>query len=139
MVIPYHKHDINLLIEAVEYTTRDSHSLKVTKDFISEQGINTDISIENSQLYEFNTVCSQALIKLNSIPVLKQRINDCRISDKPLQTLINFISGYHSPLEKSFSEEMTNIEKLTLDYFYQYQTGDYFQRGFLFGTPSQKR
>jgi hypothetical protein len=139
MAIPYHKHDINLLIEAVEYNISNSQSLKDTKDFISEQGINTDISIENSQLYEFNTIFSQALVKLNSIPVLQQKIKKYWISDKPFHTLINFISGYQSPMAKNYPEQMTNIEKLTLDYFYQYQTGDYFQRDFLFGTPSQKR
>ncbi len=139
MSIPYHKFDINLLFASVEYNTCHSQSLEDTKDFIIEQAISDDIYIENSQLYQFNTLFSQALIKLNSIPGLKQKISQYRISDKPLQTLIHFISAYQSPMEKSYSEQMSNIDKLTLDYFYQYQTGDYFQRGFLFGTPSQKR
>ena len=138
MLIPHHKHDINLLFETVDYHTCRSRSLEDTKDFIIEQAISDDIYIENSQLYEFNTLFSQALIKLNSIPVLQQKIKPCRTSNNPFLTLIRFISGYQSPMEigepllrKSHSEQMSNAEKLALDYFYLYQTGDYFQRGFL--------
>ena len=140
-LIPYHQYDLNTILETVKFTCDQQHSLEDTKDFISVQGINTDISIENSQIYDFQNILSQSLIKLLSVPELKQKIMNSRSfkSDNPLQTLIDFIGCYQSPMEKIYYLQTSNIEKLAMDFFFYYQTGDYARRGFLFGTPSQKR
>ena len=140
-LIPYHQYDVNTLLDTIRFSYDEQHSLEDTKDFISAQGINTDIPIENSQIYEFQNLFSQSFLKLLLIPQIKTKmINSGAFqNDHSVKAIIDFIDDYRSPLENAYSIGISNIEKLVIDYFFHYQSGDYFKRNFLFGTPSQKR
>jgi hypothetical protein len=140
-LIPYHQHDLNTTLEAVRFSCDRRHSLEDTKDFISAQGINTGIIIENSQIYDFRNIFSQSFSKLLWVPEIKQKIitSGAFQSESPLQTVIDFIECYQSPMKRAYHMQTSNIEKLSMDFFFHYQTGDYASRDFLFGTPSQKR
>ncbi len=140
-LIPYHQHDLDTLFATLKFLGQEQNTLKDTKDFISAQGIATDIAIENSQIHDFQNIFSQSLMKLMAIPELKHKIRRNRRyrSTQPIPTLIDFIEQYQSPVEKIYGIETSAIEKLATDFFFHYQSGDYCQRDFLFGTPSQKR
>lgn len=138
---PYHQHDLNTILETMQFKSNPGHSLKDTKDFVSVQGIGTDIPLENSQIHDFQSIFSQTFVKLIATPEIKQKIIDSKLfsSDNPVQTVIHFINRYQSPIASFCSSETSNIERLALDFFFHYQGGDYFKRDFLLGTPSQKR
>jgi len=140
-LIPYHQHDLNTILETVRFSSDRQHSLEDTKDFISAQGINTGIIIENSQIYDFRNIFSQSFSKLLSVYDIKQKIimSSAFQSDDPLQTVIDCIDCYQSPMGGAYHIQTSNIESLAMDFFFHYQTGDYASRDFLFGTPSQKR
>jgi hypothetical protein len=140
-LIPYHQHDLGTLFATLKYNCNAQHTLEDTKDFISEQGIAADIAIENSQIHDFKNMFLQSMMKVMAILELKRKIhhNGNYQSTQPIQSLINFIEQYQSPLEKIYHTPTSNIEKLAADFFFHYQTGDYFQKDFLVGTPSQKR
>jgi len=76
-----------------------------------------------------------------AIPQLKQRIEQADFfqSNDPITTVINFIDSYKSQFLTTANLNTSNIEKLAFDFFFNFQTGCYFDRHFLFGTPSQKR
>ena len=75
------------------------------------------------------------------VPEIKKKIVTFGVfqSDHPMKTTIDFIDRYQSPMAGSYHMQTSNIEKLSMDFFFHYQTGDYASRDFLFGTPSQKR
>jgi hypothetical protein len=140
-LIPYHQHDLDTLFATLKFNCNAQHTLEDTKDFISEQGIAADIAIENSQIHDFQNIFSQSMMKVMAIPEFKRKIERNRYyrNTQPIQTLIHFIEHYRSLVEKIYLTPTSNIEKLAVDFFFHYQSGDYFQRDFLFGTPSQKR
>ena len=141
-LIPYHKHDLNLMLETLNYQSRQVKStLEKTKIFISEKGIETDISLENNQIYDFTQIFNKAYSKLMTIPELKQSIVSLKDFDSsdPVGTVLSFIENYQSPFSTTTRLQASNIEKLSLDFFHNFQSGDQFDRHFLFGTSSQKR
>lgn len=115
-------------------------TLEQTKSFISSNGVDTDIPLENNQIHDFNKIFSQALLKLTTVAELKQQISQTSYWDSsdPIATMLKFIKGYESRFLSTQQLQASNAEKLALDFLYHFQTNDYFQRHFLFGTPSQK-
>jgi len=138
-LIPYHIHDLNLMLETMKYQHQTEVTFEQTKSFISDKGLNTDISLENNQIHDFQQIFTTAFTKLMAISELKQRIESDFKSSDPLKTVLSFIDSYQSPFLTTARLEASNIEKLALDFFFNFQTGCYFDRHFLFGTPSQKR
>jgi len=141
-LIPYHRHDLSLISETVKHKQQTpGASFEQTKSFISNKGIDTDIALENNQINDFQKIFNNAFTKLMAIPQLKQRIEqaDFFCSSDPITTVIGFISSYKSPLLTTANLKASKIEKLAFDFFFNFQTGCFFDRYFLFGTPSQKR
>ncbi len=140
-LIPYHHHDLDLIFETVIYQQQNEGSCEQVKNFISDKGIETDIALENNQIKDFQKMFSHAFSKLMAVPQLKQRIEqtDYFNSSDPIATVLNFIDSYNSPFLTTAYLQTAKIEKLTFDFFFNFQTTCYFDRHFLFGTPSQKR
>ncbi len=139
-LIPYHSHGLNVIVDIVNFHHHNGSSFVQTKDFISDKGVNTDLPLENNQIHDFMNIFSQALLKLTTIAELKQQISQASYWDSsdPIATMLKFINGYESRFLSTQQLHASNAEQLALDFFYHFQTDDYFQRHFLFGTPSQK-
>lgn len=139
-LIPYHRYGLNVIVDTVSFHHHHGSSLVQTKDFISGQGVNNDIPLEDNQIHDLMNIFSQALLKLTTIAELKQQISQSRYwnSSDPIGTLLKFIKSYTSPLLTTRKLKASRVEQLALDFFYHFQTGDYFDRHFLFGTASQK-
>jgi len=139
-LIPYHRHGLNFIFNTVNFHHYNSSSLVQTKDFISVKGVDTDLPLENNQIHNFKHIFSQALLKLTSIAEVKDQISQASYWDSsdPIGTMLQFINDYESRFLATQQLHVSNAEKLALDFLYHFQTGDYFQRHFLFGTPSQK-
>ncbi len=139
-LIPYYSHGLNVIFDTVNFHHHNGTTLEQTKGFISENGVDTDIPLENNQIHNFNKIFSQALLKLTTVAELKQQINQASYWDSsdPIATMLKFIDGYQSCFSTTQKLQASNAEKLALDFLYHFQTDDYFHRHFLFGTPSQK-
>ena len=140
-LIPYHRHGLNVIVDIVNFHHHNGSSLVQTKDFISSNGVDTDIPLENNHIHDVNNIFSQALLKLKTIPELKQQISQASYWDSsdPINTMLQFINSYESRFLSTRQLHASNAEKLALDFLYHFQTADYRQRHFLFGTPSQKK
>jgi hypothetical protein len=139
-LIPYHSHDLNLISATVKHQQQQSDTtFEQTKSYISDKGIETDIDLENNQIKHFQQLVTTAFTKLMAIPEIKQRIGVDFNSTDPIATVISFCDSYQSPFLTTANLEASNIEQLSWDFFYNFQSGCYFDRQFLFGTPSQKR
>jgi hypothetical protein len=110
-------------------------SLVLTKNFISSEGLNDDIPLENSHIHHFRTIFEQAFYRAISIPELKNLI---RFKD-PVENILDIIDRYKSPFLTTSSMNASYVQQLAWDFFFNFQTGPFFARHFLFGTPSQKR
>lgn len=139
-LIPYHRHGLNLIVDTVNFHHHHGASLEQTKSFISSSGVDTDIPLENNHIHDFNNIFSQAWLKLNTNVELKQQINPASDWDSsdPIAAMLKFIAGYQSCCSTTSQLHASPAEQLALDFLYHFQTDDYFQRHFLFGTPSQK-
>jgi hypothetical protein len=139
-LIPYHRHGLTVMLETVSFHHRQSATIEQTKSFISDKGIDTDMSLENNQIKDFLKLCSQAWLKLHTIVALQPHMNQACSGDHsdPVGALLKFIKSYTSPLLTTRQLQAAKVEQLALDFFYHLQTGDYFDRHFLFGTASQK-
>jgi hypothetical protein len=139
-LIPYHRHGLNVIIDSVNFHHQHGASFEQTKTFISSNGVDTDIPLQNNHIHDFNNIFSQALLKLSAIAELKQQISQASYWDSsdPIATMLNFIAGYQSCFATTQQLHTSKAEQLALDFLYHFQTDDYFQRHFLFGTPSQK-
>ena len=107
---------------------------------MSDTGVNDDLSLENNHIHDFMNIVSQSLLKLTSIAELKDQISQASywdISD-PINTMLQFINNYESRFLATQKLHASNAEKLAMDFLYHFQNDHYFQRHFLFGTPSQK-
>ncbi|UCE07055.1 MAG: hypothetical protein JSW07_03180, partial [bacterium] len=104
-------------------------------------GVDTDIPLENNQIHDVMKIVTQALLKLTSLAEVKQQISQASYWDSsdPIGTMLQFINNYESRFLSTRQLHASNAEKLALDFLYHFQTGDYRQRHFLFGTPSQKK
>ncbi len=132
--IPYHQHDLDQMLATAQYNA--VNNIEDTKKYITKRN---DISLEHSQINELNNIMNEAFLKLTSIDNLSNMIKNSNYfnSKNPVETVINFVKYYHS---NTVLSGMPNIEQLSLDYFYHFQNEQsYFNRHFLFGTPSQKR
>ena len=139
-LIPYRRHGLNIIVDTVNFHHHNGSSLVQTKDFISDRGVNSDLPLENNQIHDFMNIFSQALLKLTTIAELKQQISQASYWDSsdPIATMLKFIDGYQSCFSTTQKLQASNAEKLALDFLFHFQTDDYFDRHFLFGTPSQK-
>ena len=140
-LIPYHRHDLNLALDTVNFKSQLGTTFEQTKSYISDKGIGTVICLENDQIIDFQQIFTTAFSKLMTIPELKQLIvsgTDFDSND-PITTVISFIESYQSPCLSTEKLKASNVEKLSWDFFFNFQTGCYFDRQFLFGTPSQKQ
>jgi hypothetical protein len=139
-LVPYHRHGLNVIVDTVNFHHHQSASLEQTKRFISGRGVNNDIPLENNHIHDFNKIVSHALLKLTTIAEVNQHISRASYWDHsdPIGTMLNFIAGYDSRLLVTQQLHASRAEQLSLDFLYHFQTNDYFDRHFLFGTPSQK-
>lgn len=139
-LIPYHRHGLNLIVATVNFHHHHGASLEQTKSFISSNGVDNDIPLENNHIHDFNNIFSQALLKLSAIAELKQQISQARDWDSsdPIGTMLQFINSYQSRFLATQQLQASHAEQLALDFLYHFQTNDYFDRHFLFGSPSQK-
>jgi hypothetical protein len=139
-LIPYHRHGLNVIVDTVNFYHHHGSSFEKTKNFISSNGVDTDISLENNHIHDFMNIFSQALLKLTTIAELKQQISQASYWDSsdPIGTMLKFIDGYQSCCSTTQQLHASKAEQLALDFFYHFQSDNYFQRHFLFGTPSQK-
>lgn len=139
-LIPYHRHGLNIIVDTVNFHHHQGASLEQTKRFISGNGINNDIPLENNQIHDFMKIMAQAYIKLTTLAEFKQQISRGSYwnSSDPIGTMLNVIAGYDSRLLATQQPHASPAEQLAVDFLYHFQTHDYFDRHFLFGTPSQK-
>ena len=139
-LLPYHRHGLNVIFDTLSFHQQHGTSFERTKRFISDAGVNDDLSLENNHIHDFMNIFSQALLKLSSVAELKQQISPTSDGDRrdPVNTMLQFITNYESRFLATQQLHASNAEKLAVDFFYHFQTGDYFQRHFLFGTPSHK-
>lgn len=114
-------------------------TLVQTKDIISNQGLDNDIPLENGHIYHFRKLFELAFYKLFSIPELKKRFDIENLANDPVRKILDIIDHYKSPFRTTASMKTSNIQKLAWDFFFNYQTDAFFERHFLFGTPSQKQ
>ena len=123
-LIPYHSHDLSLISETVKHKQQTpGATFEQTKSFISNKGIETDISLENNQINDFQKIFTNAFTKLMAIPQLKQRIEqaDYFHSSDPITTVISFINSYKSRFLTTANLNTSNIEKLACDFFFNFQ------------------
>ncbi len=139
-LIPYHRHGLNVIVDTVNFHHHNGSSFEQTKSFISSNGVDTDIPLENNHIHDFNNIFSQALLKLTTVAELNQQISQTSYWDSsdPIATMLQFINNYESLFLSTRKLQASNAEQLALDFLYHFQTDDYFDRHFLFGTPSQK-
>jgi hypothetical protein len=138
-LIPYHKNDLNLVSQTVKFKQQPPTTFEQTKSYISDNAKQPDIDLENNQIRHFQQLLTNAFSKLMAIPEIKQRINVNFHSRDPIATVLSFSDSYQSPFLTTSNLNASNIEQLAWDFFYNFQRGCYFERHFLFGTPSQKR
>lgn len=140
-LIPYHRHGLTVIVDTMNFHHHNGFSLVQTKDFISDRGVDSDLPLENNHIHDFRNIFSQALLKLSSIAELKQQISQASYWDSSdlIATMLQFINSYESRLLATRQLHASHTEQLALDFLYHFQSGDYFQRHFLFGTPSQKK
>lgn len=140
-LIPYCQYDLDTLEQTLRYHHQNSASLTQTKDYINEKGKDPDICLENKTIHDFQHIFKAAFSKLNSVADFRQRIGQADYFDSsdPVATVLGLIEGYQSQLKATACMDTSNAEKLALDFFFTFQTACYFERHFLFGTPSQKR
>ena len=139
-LIPYHRHGLNVIVDTVNFHHHRGASFEQTKSYISSNGINNDIPLENNHIHDFMKIMAHAYIKLTTLAKLNQQIRQPSYGDSsdPIGTMLNFIAGYDSRLLATQQLHASPAEQLALDFLYHFQTNDYFDRHFLFGTPSQK-
>lgn len=137
-LVPYRQHDLNFMLEAVTNNNKTDASYEDTISYINTK---TDIAIEYNQVCEFNNIFEESFSKINFIPELKQIMTQstCYDCKETISSVLNFINNYTPQVIDSQNSTSTQIEKLSYEFFYYSQTTTYFQRHFLFGTPSQKQ
>lgn len=137
-LIPYHQNALKVVCETVSYQHKTGATAEQTKRVIATKGRQDYLSLENNQLLDFKKIFVQAFNKLMTLSKLKQQIQqaDDYDSSKPIRSMISIIESYNSPFSTIGD---SNAEILATDFFANFQTSCYFDRNFLFGSPSQKR
>jgi hypothetical protein len=134
LAVPYRQYDQEAALDTAICNTRAT--IEDTKSHMIEKH---DISLEYCQINDIDVMMNEAFFKLTSIDKLNNIIENSgyfNYSD-PVKTVVHFASNYRSLLSPSL---LTSLEQLSVDYFYHYQQEQsWFDRHFLFGTPSQKR
>jgi hypothetical protein len=134
---PYHKHNLDTIVDTLNHQNQQPKpSLVQTIDHISALGLNDDIPLESSRIHHFRTIFEEAFYKIVSIPEFK---NFIRYDKDPVKNILGIIDRYKSPFRTTSSMNASNIQQLAWDFFFNFQTGPFCNRQFLFGTPSQKR
>jgi hypothetical protein len=111
-------------------------SLVHTIDHISALGKDDNIPLEKSQIHHFRTIFEEAFYKIVSIPELKNLIS---YDKDPVESILDISNHYKSQFHTTTSMNASNVQQLAWDFFFNFQTTPFFDRHFLFGTPSQKR
>lgn len=137
-LVPYYQHGLGMILEAIRLHRQHGNHFTQTKDAFSERGQNTDLPLENQQIRNFIRLLVKAFHQLCAVPELKPQLHQtgCFYPHDPLASVLEFSAHYQSP--RSYHPGIPKAEKLSPDFFYHWQDGDYFPRQFLFGTPSQK-
>jgi hypothetical protein len=91
-LIPYHRHGLNVTVDTVNFHHQNGTTFKQTKSFISSNGVDTDIPLENKHIHNFNKTFSQALLKLTSVAELNSKsarpaIGTAAIPSRPCSSL----------------------------------------------------
>lgn len=139
-LIPYRQFTLELVVEAIRLFCHEKLSYSKISDAITKRL--PDIYLDDCLIRGFLRIFKQTFFKLTTNPQLKSIFTQHKDSSQtcPLAVVLDFISGYQSVLPShSHSLALTTPEKCALDFFFLYQNDTYFNRQFLFGTPSQKR
>jgi hypothetical protein len=135
-LVPYHKHSLDTMAEAMNHQNQHPKpSLVQTINHVSALGLNYDIPLENSHILHIRKILEQAFYKIVLIPEFKNLIS----GKNPVENILDIIHRYKSPFRTTSLMNAAGIHQLAWDFFFNFQTGPFFNRHFLFGTPSQKR
>jgi hypothetical protein len=139
--VPYHQHGLDFIIETMKHLHQSGDSFNQTKQVISNQNIEKELPLENGQIVNFKQLFKETFSKLCATPPLKKQLEDtvCFNNNDPVGSVLEFIEKYKTSLSLPYQSNISNPAKLSLDFFYNYQSTPYFERLFLFGVPSQKR
>ncbi len=138
-LVPRYQHDLNTMLDTLCHQNRHPKPAFVqTKNLISSQGLNDDIPLENGHIHRFRKLFDRAFYKFFSIPELNKNFH-IEITNDPVRKMLNIIPLYSSPFQTTGCMQIPAIEKIAWDFLFNYQTGGFFVRYFLFGTPSQKQ
>ncbi|MDI6794184.1 MAG: hypothetical protein QME81_15205 [bacterium] len=141
-MIPYRKHGLDLVVEAVRNLHQEDFTPDQTKEAISIKGQNEAIELQTQQLHDFEEIFEQAFTKLSATSQIKDILHqqEDSLSHDPVLAVLDFIDDYQPSAQTTGETRLTTrAEELALDFFFLYQDSHYFQRHFLFGIPSQKR
>jgi hypothetical protein len=134
--VPYHQHDLDIILNTLNHQNQHPKpSLVDTVNHISALGKDDNIPLENSHICHFRTIFEEAFYKIISIPDLNNLV---RLKD-PVENILDISDRYKTPFQTTSSMNCSNVQQLAWDFFYNFQTTPFFDRHFLFGTPSQKR
>jgi len=130
-----------MMVEIVSHQQQAENSFESTKDFIDNPEEDNELSLENQQIINHRNLFRATFIKLCSIPLLKEQLinSNCLDSHNPTGSVIQFLACYQASTTYNRDTSLSNAHKLSIDFFYLFQTDAFFYRYFLFGTPSQKR
>lgn len=139
-LVPYQQTGLEVMLETVKHQ-HAGKSLKQTKDHISQMGVNTDLPLDDKQIHNFWKIFTDAFIKLITVPQLKHRLRQMPGFNHadPIGSVIAFIDSYQPSLPGLLADNGAPIVILAQEFFFYFQTGAWFNRNFLFGTPSQHR
>jgi len=137
-LIPYRKNGLDMALEIVTYQQKTKAPYCQIKSFIGAKGKDDFLSLENNQIDDCQNIFARAFVKIMNVDHLKQHIMaaDWRCNNDPVANMINLIENYNSPFLKG--NNLSQAEKLNLDFFSHLQQDFYSKRHFLFGTNSQK-
>jgi hypothetical protein len=140
-LIPYYQIGLDLILLVASFKNQPNTTYTQTKDFIYNQSDDAEILLETEQINNFQSIVIDAFYKLHANPKLKQKLMDSPNYNNrnPIETVLDFIENYHCLFLDDADPDVSNAEKLTLEFFFHFQIECYFDRHFLFGTPSQKR
>jgi len=140
MLIPYNKHDVSFMQEAVKITSCGDSSRKQELDTLAKLGRNDAIIIENRQINLFENIFNDANNKLIACGQIQGKISLYSVNN-PFAALYAYIdSCSNKDTVYNISYTIAPVEQAALVFFFTAQQDlPYFDRLFLFGTPSQKR
>lgn len=133
-LIPYVRHSIDMTLEVAEMLSKnDENAYQTSRTLASRYENPTPVPATSGRIKD---QAYEAIGKLNRLPQELQEMIDWSACRATLSGLISFAKNYRSRILSGAK----GVYALCYDWFYLFlQDLPFMQRGFLFGTPSQKR